>query len=220
MDLDFPLGWRAEAGLDSCIQAAGRVNREGRRDPESSILTVFSVPDRPMPAEIRALADAMRSTASRFNDLLSPAAMRDWFEHVYWTMGEKRLDAEAILSKVGLGRTGTNFAFREIADAYRMIDTAMVPVIIAGDETAEHAIERLDVPEVSSGSLARELQHYMVQIPETSREALRKNGKGDFAAQNLRGDQFFVVTEKILYREDSGLWWEGADYLSADAMLL
>lgn len=214
VDLDFPVGWRAEAGLDSCVQAAGRVNREGKSPPQDSILTVFSAPDRPMPAEIRALAQAMRSTASRVDDLLSPEAMRDWFEHVYWRAGPARLDAEDIMGKLMVGRAGTDFAFRTIAEAYRMIDTAMVPVIIPGDDIARREIGRLGIAEVPSGAIARALQSYMVQIPVKARETLRANGKGEFAAPDLRGEQFFVLREETgLYREESGLWWEGADYL-------
>ena len=220
VDLDFPIGWRAEAGLDSCVQAAGRVNREGRRPLESSMLTVFSAPDRPAPAEIRALADAMRSTASRFKDLLTPPAMRDWFEHVYWRMGEKRLDSEGILDQLLVGRSGTDFAFRTISEAYRMIDTTMVPVVIPGDESARSDIARLRVAEVSSGRLARSLQNYMVQIPASAREALRVNGRGEFVAPDLRGEQFFELTEDSLYRQESGLWWEGAEYLAEEAMVI
>ncbi|MDX5359367.1 MAG: CRISPR-associated helicase Cas3' [Rhodobacterales bacterium] len=216
VDLDFPVGWRAEAGLDSCVQAAGRVNREGRRPPENSILTVFSAPGRAVPAEIRALADAMRSTARRHGDLLSPEAMRDWFEHVYGRMGDKRLDAEGILGKLMLARTGhTEFAFRSIAAAYRMIDDTMVPVIVPGDEIAKDEIDRLGVEAISSGGLARALQPYMVQIPAKAREILRRNGKGGFASPELRAEQFFVLHDQSLYRPESGLWWEGADYIDA-----
>lgn len=67
-----------------------------------------------------------------------------------------------------------------------------------------------------SGAIARALQSYTVQIPDRAREILRQNGKGSFCAPELRGDQFFVLDEPLLYRQDFGLWWEQAEYLSAD----
>jgi CRISPR-associated endonuclease/helicase Cas3 len=220
VDLDFPCGWRAEAGLDSVIQAAGRVNREGKRPLADARLTVFTAPENKAPAEVESLAQAMRSTAGRFPDLLVPQAVRDWFEAVYWRAGIKRLDPLGLKAKFVFGGNETNFAFREVATAYQMVDSPMVPVIIQVEPTAQEAVEKLDKPWERSGTLARALQIYTVQIPAKARDTLHRNGKGTFAAPKLRGDQFFVLTDASLYHEEFGLWWEQADYLAADQMVV
>ena len=216
VDLDFPAGWRAEAGLDSVIQAAGRVNREGLRPIETSVLTVFSAPENAPPGDVAALAKAMQATAKKFEDLLNPAAIRDWFEEVYWRAGEKLLDKFGLRGKFTFDGRRTDFAFRTVAEHYRMIESPMVPVIVARDAQAQAWLRKLALPELSPGPIARALQPYVVQIPAKARNLLRENGKGTFEAPDLRGDTFFVLTDPALYRDDFGLWWERADYLSAD----
>ena len=186
VDLDFPCGWRAEAGLDSVIQAAGRVNREGRRPLDASVLTVFSAPENPPPGDVENLAQAMRTTALRHDDLLAPAAIRNWFEAAYWRAGEKRLDEHGLKGKFVFDGRSTQFLFRETAERYQMIDSPMVPVIIPCAQS-QPWIDKLSIPNVPSGKIARALQAYIVQIPHKARETLRTNGKGDFAAPDVSG---------------------------------
>lgn len=219
VDLSFPRGWRAEAGLDSCVQAAGRVSRNGEWPIEDSTLTVFSAPGRPMPAEVRSLAETMRSVAERHDDLLSPAAIRDWFEDVYWKAGPDRLGQKLVDQFVASG-SGTDFPFRSMAEAFRMIETSMVPVIIKGDEIAQEAVKQLTFENIPSGKLARALQVYTVQVPVKARALLVEAGHASLHQPELRGEQFCVLENDSLYHSDSGLWWEHAEYLADEKWLL
>lgn len=221
VDLDFPKGWRAEAGLDSIVQSAGRVNREGNRPMAESTLTIFRAPGHPPHAQIRPLAEAMHATAAGFGheNLLDAGAIRDWFERVYWREGADRM-GQPMVAAFRFGPTGTEFQYRSTAEAFRMIDSSMVPVIVPRDEKARRAVERLGIADVPSAALARDLQVFAVQVPAPARDLLRANGHTRFHAPELRGDQFCVLETDGLYREDIGLWWERADYLAADASLI
>jgi CRISPR-associated endonuclease/helicase Cas3 len=219
VDVDFPKVWRAEAGLDQIIQAAGRCNREGKQPVNESVVSVFSAPDYPPPLEIASVVKDMERMLGRHEDLMSLAAIEDYFNEVYWRMGAQ-LDVHGIVDMFMGTRDGTDFAFRTAAEKFRMIESGLVPIIIAHDETAALAISQLHIPAISSGTLARRLQGYTVQVPPKDRDALIDNGHVVFECPELRVDQFAVLKNAALYREDVGLVWEEAEYLAPENSII
>jgi CRISPR-associated endonuclease/helicase Cas3 len=221
VDLDFPRVWRAEAGLDQIAQAAGRCNREGRRDRASSVVTVFEAERKP-PREIALLAGDLGRMRARHEDLFTPEALTDYFGEVYWRVGAEGLDEKDILGDhaYDFARNEVDIAFRTIAEKFRMIESGIVPVIIPRDPEALAALDALRRRAIGPGEAARKLQTHLVQIPPDARELMLRNGHVAFETPDRFGDQFAVLQKPSLYDHVIGLIWEDADYLGLEGSVI
>ena len=218
VDVDFPLVMRAEAGLDSVAQAAGRCNREGKRPSENSFVWIFAPEEQwKAPPELATQAAVMRLTTDSFSDdLLSTQAVAAYFAELYQLKGSE-LDNKKILKMHNDTGQSLDFPFQTIADKFRMIESHMQPLIIPFDVEAESLISSLHHADYIGG-LLRKLQPYTVQIPEKALAALYKAGRIEPINEQNFGKQFYALIGLDLYDEVAGLSWENMEFFRAEGL--
>ncbi len=196
VDVDFPAVYRAEAGLDSIAQAAGRCNREGlltddQGHPTPGRVYVFEYDCRAYPTAplIRDAAQSFREVApDHLHDLLSPYAVESYFALHYWRQGranngwDKGKGEVSILERFDLSpRIGLHAQFREVAAAYQLIDDAQTSILVPHGEKGRRLIDRLEnLPEFPEPrqlrAFDRDAQRYTVGVFDHDLRRLAANG--------------------------------------------
>lgn len=217
VDVGFLTVLRAEAGLDSMAQAAGRCNREGKRALASSELLIFIPvnPDWKPPAELVDYANAAREVLRNFEgDPLSPAAMESYFSQLYWQKGTENLDKPDLLGKLAVSKSD-GLPMEMLAQEFRMIDSVQMPVIVAYDDAARDALRDLAFAKGCRG-LARQLQPYVVQLSKKDFDALGKVGAIAAVAPEIWGMQFMELVHAGLYDKRYGINSDEPALIGAD----
>ncbi|MBI4843712.1 MAG: CRISPR-associated helicase Cas3' [Nitrospirae bacterium] len=172
VDLDFPVVYRAIAGLDSIAQAAGRCNREGLLDKGSVV--VFVPPSKIPVGYLRQAANtSLMMLSDKTNDLLLPAMFEKFFKSLYWLQGEN-LDKQGILKDLATAGE-LRFSFYTAAQKFKLIDDSRYAPVIVRYEEGERLIGILKKlgPE---RWLMRKLQRYVVNLPRYLHMKLRNEG--------------------------------------------
>ncbi len=168
VNLDFPVVYRALAGLDSIAQAAGRCNREGHLDRGE--VYVFVPPQPAPPGLLRKGEDACRSVLSGYvGDPLERSLFGAYFERLYFCCN---LDANDIVKLLEVEVDGEALvtSFRTASDRFRLIpDEDRLPVVVlyrgrdGEDDTVDNLLRRLRKGDLDR-CLMRKLQRYTVSI--------------------------------------------------------
>jgi CRISPR-associated endonuclease/helicase Cas3 len=172
VDLDFPVVYRALAGLDSIAQAAGRCNREGKL--EKGRVVVF-VPPKPPPKGMLTFGEqATRSVwHGRTTDLLSHELYQTYFQQYF---GATDPDEYGVLPLLTDGAQKCVVQFRSAADQFRMIDDkASRQIFVPYDEEGQKHIDMLKAG-LLERYLMRKLQRYCVTVYENDFNQLKNIG--------------------------------------------
>jgi CRISPR-associated endonuclease/helicase Cas3 len=189
VDLDFNAVYREKAGLDSIVQAAGRCNREGKRKPDESVVTVFTSSEHTPPRMIRPNIDAYEQIVRRFDDLAAPETVKAYFEQLFYNRGDENLDAKGIIPMFTDGTASFSFGFADASDAMRLIDDrARQSVYVLHNEP--ELFER-----VMSGERSRELFRLLGQY-EVSLYAHELKELSDIGAVERRDESVLLLFER------------------------
>jgi len=194
VDIDFPVVYRQEAGLDSILQAAGRCNREGKLHLCKTY--VFSLgKEHPLPPGLITQANNARLGMGPHNDWFDPDAMICYFKQLHARMDsfdEKQI--QDLLYK-------PECEFEEAARRFHLIDDQTVPVIVNW-EGSMSLYEQL----LSSGpsySLMKNLAKFSVSIRQRDFNKLKSIGAIDEPF-----DGIYAITAPGFYKADTGLSFE------------
>ncbi len=205
VDLDFPVVYRAMAGLDSIAQAAGRCNREGKMDEKGSVF-VFEPEKTPrMPWLKRCISRAHETLRSLPDiDPLGIKVMRRYFELLY---DVQELDKKKIMRMLNPAKLQKElfFPFKEAALAFRFIEEESVGVVVAIEPEAKKLVQELRHTEFPRTTL-RKLQQYSVALRLNEYAVLEATG----ALELLRGEIPVLINSEA-YNAHIGLIVDGGD---------
>lgn len=196
VDVDFPLVFREENGLDSIVQAAGRCNREGRRGVEESIVNVFST-EKKCPLMQRANRDARKETLQLGYELGTPQAVKKYFDLLFGIKGEDALDAEGVYAMCEKGIPAP-FMFRTISEKFHMIDNRTKTVYVPYKEGV--ALTKRLAEGERTRTLFRELGKYGVNLYSQDYERLKNCG-----ALLEYDEDAVILSDLSRYSEEMGL---------------
>jgi CRISPR-associated endonuclease/helicase Cas3 len=224
VDVDFPLVLRASAGLDQIAQAAGRCNREFKRDAAQSEVLIFKAASYGVIQALKANAEAGAEILEMHaDDPFSPSAIKAFFEMLYWRKTDAELDKGGVLRMCNDRKGDMDFPFETIAREMRFIDDSMVPVIVAREEASPGEVDALvrDLRYAQGvGGIARKLGRYTVGVPRAARSGMISAKVAEVIRPEEFGDQFVVLHNLDLYRPDVGLDWSDPTFRSAEGLMI
>ncbi len=191
VDIDFPVVYRQEAGLDSILQAAGRCNREGRQEKCSTY--VFGIgKEHALPPGLITQMNNARLAMGQQHDWFSPEAMTDYFLQLHARIDNfDNKQMQDLLYK-------SECEFEEAAHRFHLIDDQTTAVFVNWNGSI--VLFQQLITQGPSYSLMKRMAQYSVNIRKQDFSKLQNMGAIEEPFENI-----YAITNPSFYRDDTGL---------------
>ena len=191
VDIDFPVVFRQEAGLDSILQAAGRCNREGRL--ELCTTHVFSL-NTGLPRGFITQTNNARKSVIGDYDWFSPEAINEYFKQLH-----SRIDSFD-KSQIKPLLYVKEMQFEEAAKRFRLIDDNTTSIVVNWKKKGVLALMRKLQTDGFSYSLMKEIAQYSVNIRQHDLMKLKEFGVIEEVVEGV-----LFIRDMGFYNDDIGL---------------
>lgn len=196
VDLDFPVVFRQEAGLDSVLQAAGRCNREGKLDLSDTY--VFKL-DKPLPPGfLNNSNNARLNMMDKVEDKFSSDAMTEYFLSLYKNSNTfDKVNISTLVEKPDMQHPDSlSLQFETASDNFHLIDDDSIGIVVNYENSME-LIEQLKITGPYY-SLMKKLGQYTVSLRKRDFEKLE--GVYEEAVEGV-----YFIKERSQYDDKVGL---------------
>jgi CRISPR-associated endonuclease/helicase Cas3 len=189
VDIDFPVVFRQEAGLDSILQAAGRCNREGKLEMGKAFVFGFQ---KPLPPGFMAQTNNARIGMGKDHDWFSPEAMEAYFRQLYSRVDSfDKANITDLLYK-------PEMQFETAASEFQLIDDDATSVIVNWKNSMDLVVH-LKKDGVTY-SLMKALSQFSVNVRKGDIKKLKDAGAIEEVLEGI-----FVVGDSAFYDKEVGL---------------
>lgn len=198
VDVNFPVAYREQAGLDSLLQTAGRCNREGTRSAAESPVYLFELANSPKLTLLANNISALQAILRTCPELDTPAVITQYFNALLTVTAPGDLDQTQILSAFQHSTANGSFPFASVAKNFSLINSPTLTIYLPIGEGAELCAR------LQSGShsraLYRALGMYSLSVYQPHFSALHCAG-----ALQLLDEGSAILADTSLYNARTGL---------------